>query len=335
MAGILYESVYMSGEKPESGAKAYLRHLKSSKDLETTYEAIRAGFVALALEKNRRATPFVAQARALKAAASTAKTPADLLKIQEIQPALLTAAGVSDKATNHLEEVDKQKAIRGLIKNFLEPAGANFVEELVFRFLLTRGDTLGGSMRNIGGFMAQKKLTRSIIAHLNLAGKTCKWLHSETDVWADLPEDDADIELYLRGLCWESRGKSRTLVYNLTVPFFRNNVDLSLFNCSHESLSKDTRRSPDSYIALGELKGGIDPAGADEHWKTARTALNRIHEAFAKHKVKPHTFFIGAAIEAKMASEIWTLLKRGILENAANLTDEDQIASITRWLCGL
>jgi len=63
MAGILYESVYMSGEKPESGAKAYLRHLKSSKDLETTYEAIRAGFVALALEKNRRATPFVAQAR--------------------------------------------------------------------------------------------------------------------------------------------------------------------------------------------------------------------------------------------------------------------------------
>lgn len=86
---------------------------------------------------------------------------------------------------------------------------------------------------------------------------------------------------------------------------------------------------------MGELKGGIDPAGADEHWKTARTALDRIHKAFTKHRLKPHTFFIGAAIEAKMASEIWTLLQRGILENAANLTDEDQIASITRWLCGL
>jgi hypothetical protein len=45
-------------------AKPYRLHLKSSKDLETTYEAVRAGFVALALEKNRRATPFVAQARA-------------------------------------------------------------------------------------------------------------------------------------------------------------------------------------------------------------------------------------------------------------------------------
>ena len=83
-------------------AKPYLQHLKSSKSLETTYEAVRAGFVALALEKNRRATPFVAQARALKAAASKAKSPASLLTIPEIQPALLTAAGVSDKAVNHL-----------------------------------------------------------------------------------------------------------------------------------------------------------------------------------------------------------------------------------------
>jgi hypothetical protein len=48
--------------------KPYRQHLASSNDLETTYEAIRAGFVALALETNRRATPFVAQGRALKAA---------------------------------------------------------------------------------------------------------------------------------------------------------------------------------------------------------------------------------------------------------------------------
>lgn len=316
-------------------AKPYLQHLKSSKDLETTYEAIRAGFVALALEKNRRATPFVAQARALKAAASKAKIPSGLLTIEEIQPVLLTAAGVSDKAANHLEESDKRDAVNGLIKNFLEPAGSSFVEELVFRFLLTRGDTLGGSMRNIGGFMAQKKLTRSIIANLRLAGKTCRWLHSETKEWANLPEDDTDIELHLRGLFWESPKGPRTLVSNLTVPFFRNNVDLSLFKCAAENLTKNVRKDPSTYIALGELKGGIDPAGADEHWKTARTALNRIRETFAKRKHKPHTFFIGAAIEAKMASEIWTILKRGVLENAANLTDDDQIASVTRWLCGL
>src|SRR4030067_815382 len=109
--------------------KPYQQHLKSSKDLETTYEAIRAGFVALALEKNRRATPFVAQARALKVAAAKAKIPADLLKIEEIQSALVTAAGVSDKANNHLQDSDKREAVKGLIKNFLEPAGVKFVEE--------------------------------------------------------------------------------------------------------------------------------------------------------------------------------------------------------------
>jgi hypothetical protein len=112
-------------------------------------------------------------------------------------------------------------------------------------------------------------------------------------------------------------------------------VDLSLFNCSAQDLTRHVIGMPSAYIALGELKGGIDPAGADEHWKTARSAINRIQEAFSKHKLKPHTFFIGAAIETKMASEIWQMLKHGVLQNAANLTDEDQIASITRWLCSL
>lgn len=315
--------------------KSYQQHLKSSKSLETTYEAVRAGFVALALEKNRRATPFVAQARALKAAASKAKTPAELMKISEIQPALLTAAGVSDKATNHLQDSDKRAAVSGLIKNFLEPAGVNFVEELVFRFLLTRGDTLGGSMRNVGGFMAQKKLTRALLACLKLAGKKCQWLHADTKTWAELPDDDTDLELSLRGLSWNAAKGPRTLLYNVTVPLVTNNVDLSLFNCSFRDMSREIIHQPSAYIALGELKGGIDPAGADEHWKTARTALNRIHVAFEKQKLKPHIFFIGAAIEAKMAGEIWAMLKQGSLDNAANLTDEDHISSITSWICTL
>src|SRR5438552_18251109 len=72
-------SACISGKRFSRMAKPYLQHLNSSKDLETTYEAIRAGFVSLALEKNRRATPFVAEARALKAAASKAKTPTELL----------------------------------------------------------------------------------------------------------------------------------------------------------------------------------------------------------------------------------------------------------------
>lgn len=323
-----------------SRRKPYQLHLGSSEDLQTSYEAIRAGFVSLALEKNRRATPFVAQARALKGAAITAKTPAGLILIEEIQAALLTAAGVSDKATAHLQPEDKVEAIQGLISNFLEPAGENFVEELVFRFLLTRGDTLGGSMRNVGGALAQRKLTRALISALRVAGKPYQWLHSVNNSWADMAEDDSDVELYLRGLSWQNGEQDRALIYNLTVPLVKNNVDLVLFDCSVvELVSKKSAAtiyaSPEKYLALGELKGGIDPAGADEHWKTARTALGRIRDAFSKAGFHPHTFFVGAAIEKKMATEIWEQLENGSIENAANLTDDAQVASISRWLCNL
>lgn len=187
--------------------KPYLQHLKNSQDLVTPYEATRAGFVALALEKNRRATPFVAQARALKLVASDATSPAELIKIQEIQAALLTAAGVSDKALGHLQAQDKVEAIQGLIQNFLEPAGSHFAEELVFRFLLTRGDSLGGSMRNVGGILAQRKLTRAIISILKLSGSPYHWLHSANNTWAQALENDADIEMHVRGLSWRSGSK--------------------------------------------------------------------------------------------------------------------------------
>ncbi len=313
----------------------YTAHLKSSKDLETPYAAVRAGFIALALERNRRATPFVAQARALRVSAARAKSPLDLLRIQEIQPALLTAAGVSDKAANHLEDADKVEAVRGLIETFLEPAGINFVEELIFRFLLTRGDTLGGSMRNIGGFMAQRKLTRAILAFLRNSGQPYLWMREKALGWAEMPTDDADVELQVRGLSWKVKRKPRTMLYNLTIPIVGNNIDLCLFDCDSAALTKDTYKSACNYLALGELKGGIDPAGADEHWKTARTALHRIHTSFLKLKAKPKTFFVGAAVELKMAAEIWAMLISGELDNAANLTDDDQIASVTRWLCTL
>ena len=42
-----------------SNNQPYFNHLKSSEDLITPHEATRAGFVSLALEKNRKATPFI------------------------------------------------------------------------------------------------------------------------------------------------------------------------------------------------------------------------------------------------------------------------------------
>jgi hypothetical protein len=150
-----------------------------------------------------------------------------------------------------------------------------------------------------------------------------------------MTDDDSEIELALRGLSWQIEGKSRTLIYNLTVPLVKNNVDLCLFNLAPNELKASKYQSAESYLALGELKGGIDPAGADEHWKTARTALDRIRQAFSQAGQSPSTFFVGAAVEKKMAGEIWSQLENGALSNAANLNEQSQVASISRWLCTL
>ncbi len=320
--------------------RPYHQHLTSSSDLVTSYEATRAGFVSLALEKNRQATPLVQQARLLKAAASVINSPLDLLSIKDIEPALLVAAGISDKATGYLQPSDKQEAILALIRNYLEPQGESWVEELVYRFLLTRGDTLGGMMRNIAGVLAQRKTTRSIIAALTITGQSYQWLDTSTNRWVEKSMDDADIELRVRGLSWQKGEENRTLVYNIKVPSVNKNVDLCLFNGSPKDfatgkLSKVTYGMSELYIALGELKGGIDPAGADEHWKTAQSALNRIQRAFMEKAPSPYLFFIGAAIEKDMSNEIWQQLESGILTNAANLTSEAQVASICLWLCRL
>ena len=316
-------------------APPYREHLTTSDDLVTPYEQIRAGFVALALEKNRRATPAVEQARALHAAASKAQTPAALLNIHGITPALLAAAGLSDKAIKHLTDDDKAQAIQQLITDFLEPAGNQFVEELVYRFLLTRGDALGGSMRNLGGVLAQRKLTRTITATLALAGTPYRWLHPATSAWLAPTPQDPPTELDVKGLTWSNARGARTILYNRTVPLVKKNVDFCLFDVSPDQLPPKSYKRPQLYLALGELKGGIDPAGADEHWKTAMTALLRIREAFSAQSASPHTFAVLAAIAKNMAREIWDQLEQGTLTNAANLTNPDQVASLCRWLVEL
>lgn len=252
------------------------------------------------------------------------------------RPAVLAAAGVSDKAATHLEEHDQTQAILGLIEQFLEPAGMNFVEELVYRFLLTRGDSPGGSMRNVGGFLAQRRLTGCILAQLRISGRAYHWQSKEGSPWQAMTGSDAEVGPGVHGLCWRTHDKPRTLIYNVTPPIIRKNVDVCLFSCAKEDYSRQTLRDASLYLAVGELKGGIDPAGADEHWKTARTAIDRIHQAFAKAGGRrPATVFIGAAIESAMATEIWEMLQSGTLTNAANLTVDAQIASLATWLCAL
>lgn len=125
---------------------------------------------------------------------------------------------------------------------------------------------------------------------------------------------------------------------NISVPIVKKNVDL----CIIEGTPTDLKRGKGSivhlsnrFLALGELKGGIDPAGADEHWKTANSALIRIRTSFGTVSHRPKTFFIGAAIERSMATEIFNELQTGVLSKAANLTSDEQLTEMCSWLTEL
>ena len=254
--------------------------------------------------------------------------------MKKIKSALLAASGVSDKAARHMLEEDKSKVMLKFIRNFLEPAGKNFVDELVYRFLLTRGDTLGGSMRNIGGMLAQRKLTTAIISALSTSKVYYRFLNKKSRKWSPEMGDNQDITMDVKAISWSHGKVNRTIVYDITVPVVGKNIDICLLNCFHQDLTAASKIA-ENYLALGELKGGIDPAGADEHWKTANTALSRVRTSFAHKNLSPHLFFIGAVIVNDMAAEIWSQLKSGSLKNAANLTNANQVASLCSWLCSL
>jgi hypothetical protein len=312
--------------------------IKKADDLVTSREKTRAGFIAMALEKNYIAVPYVEEAKALKSLAQEVKKPKDLLKVEGLRVGLLTASGLSDKSLNYLTEEDKITAINGLIEEFLEPAGDDFINELVYRYLLTKGDALGGKARNLAGALGERKFLRSMLSVFNLAGIDFKWRDSETNSWLDRPKDDTGIEKRIKALYWKNKKEDRLLILNTTIPIVNKNVDLSLINGVIEDLKGGKNSiiyNPERYLALGELKGGIDPAGADEHWKTANSALNRIRTGFKKRRLKPLTFFIGAAIENSMATEIYKQLKTGSLDNAANLSEDEQLTLVCNWIVHL
>jgi type II restriction enzyme len=171
-----------------------------------------------------------------------------------------------------------------------------------------------------------------------LTGISYQWKDNDTNTWLQGTKDNTGIEKRIKSLYWARGKKNRLLVMNITVPLVKKNVDLSILEGTIENLKvgkESIINNHDKYIALGELKGGIDPAGADEHWKTANSALNRIRASFDKKKLKPNSFFIGAAIENSMAIEIFRHLQNGTINNAANLTNDRQLTSICEWIVNL
>lgn len=285
----------------------------NASSLVTSREATCAGFLAQAKAKGQRTSPYVKEAARLWHLLQKASSVDDVIKLVPLKT-LTTAVGFSDKARRYFTDDKLRESIRSVLHTIKEQADDRFREEILYRYLLTRGDTLGGEMRNITGALAQGKFTGALVQVLRSKG---------TPVQHERMGDK------ITHISWNER----LILFDRTPKLVGKNIDVILLKRTDRRAARELLEDRSLYLSCGELKGGIDPAGADEHWKTARSALGRIRERFPNNC--PQLFFAGAAIVPSMADEIFQHLQNGELTRAANLTVDQQVQELVAWLVSL
>lgn len=300
-----------------------LSMINSPEDLVTSHQAICEGFLNQAIEKGKLAIPYIDQAKRLWNILQEIDSIDELMSISSIQSELLTASGFSDKAKNRLSNLELTSAIKRVLQTVIEDNKDDWKTEILYRYLLTRGDSLGGSMRNLTGALASSRFSDAVINELQQRNVIPQIKYSSSN------------SSKTQSIIW----KNRLLVFDRTPKFIGKNIDVILLDTSFVSLDDDEKiiiNNENFYLACGEIKGGIDPAGADEHWKTARSALERIRSSFEKLKLQyPQLFFVGAAIERSMAEEIFKQINEKSLNHAANFTVKEQVEELVSWLVAL
>jgi hypothetical protein len=291
---------------------AITKYIKSYKDLVTSDSLTRAGFLEQAIRKYKEAIPYVDSAKLLLDKIQAVRNPQDLLEIDKLRDDLITAAGFSDKATAFFSRDQLKTALSEILDKMASVPGSDWRNEVIYRFLLTRGDSLGGRMRNIMGSIAKDMFTEAVLAALSA---------QEIAPEVGYNEEGKVVQIF-----WPKR----TLVFDRTPKLIAKNVDAILLRHDDPSVEmKELFKVESNYIVCGEIKGGIDPAGSDEHWKTAQGAFGTIRE---KLHGKPKLFFVGAAIVKSVGQKIWQQLKSGKLTYAANLTVPSQLSDLASWL---
>lgn len=275
-----------------------------AKDLITKDKVVYKGFVWQANKKKMLTTQFLKEAAEAKRRLKKVTSFQDILDDSLLFDFILAACMLSKKSIQHFSH---DEIISYLSKNidFTRITEQNYLNELEKFYLLSCGDSIGGKMRNIIGQKGNQLFVEYFESYLN---------QNQIEFSVKINGDNIQI----------IETKDYVVLFNKKPKFIGKSVDFII-------LKKDNKgnydiEDPMSYISLGELKAGIDPAGADEHWKTAATAISRIHHSFNKVDLQtPNLFFIGGAISRHMATEIIDLIQHKKIKNAANLNYSKQM----------
>jgi len=288
-----------------------MKSVLSSSNLETTAADTVKGFVWQAKEKLPKADSFIQTANYFEQNLAKIQKWDDVFNDPKLKDFAIAASCLSKKSLNHIDAKEQRSTIESLIE-IQKLKDPTYFSTIRARYFLTCGDSLGGSMRNAIGQNAQQKLTDLIITALQKQKQTVNI--------------NTNGNQKIVGVNW----KDRFLYFDKKPAFIDKSVDLILVKGSNDI------EKPSNYLACGELKGGIDPAGADEHWKTASAALRRINDIFVgKNVASPKFFFVGAAIEKSMAAEIFANLQANKLYAAANLNHVAQMEELVELLVNL
>jgi hypothetical protein len=207
-------------------------------------------------------------------------------------------------------------------------------------FLANLGDSLGGTSRNDVGRSATALVVRFVALHMHAKGLLTSISYSIKDAFASEEDEDQPDEGYAARITpgfdliallddLESRRvKYKELIFNNGISLL---LDRQIKWTSLEGNQQITRKFGVDFHATSdnsntmnwaaELKGGADPAGSDEHWKTATEALNRIIEASVETgRETPQLSFIATIFVDRVARSAQKWLDEGKLKSAYNLT---------------
>jgi hypothetical protein len=200
------------------------------------------------------------------------------------------------------------------------------------------GDSLGGAWRNEVGRLAYVEIVTPLALHLHRQGHLASIVYklkgrviqddeeeqvNSGEIHELVIAESLDLEAKLADL------EEQRIVYRELRLRNGNRLLLNRQIIWRDAEDQSHRIGPDLFSAGdedemlwgGELKGGADPAGSDEHWKTATRAFDRILLACERtDRPQPPLSFIATILVERVAREAADWIEQGKLTSVYNLT---------------
>jgi len=251
----------------------------------------------------------------------------------------LDTSSVEDAGERPSPQMARELAVyfNTIVSALLKGAGTITPYRHVVMMMGNVGDALGGVSRNEVGRVAMMRILNPLVARLHSRGFLASIAYSlKGQITLDDDDSGAEerkwIEITPHTNVQELLDRFET--YRVLYHELRMvNGSRLLLNAQLKWVDPITGETykvgPDLHshvgdtdlLWAGELKGGADPAGSDEHWKTATEALRRITDAARRtDRRKPQLSFIAAILVDRVARAAQSWIDNGDLTSVYNLT---------------